>query len=122
MKKIFTLLALCAVVACTSANLFSDTASFQTYLNNNKGLYVGFVEQCKNTQYFLNSNSQYDPEEYCECLPKAIAFCVYSQEQISGKNVSTTVFKDCITQGSNTCKTTSSNNKLDILNKVIFNY
>ncbi len=122
MKKIFTLLALCMVIACTSTKMFMETTAFQSYLNNNKGLYVGFVKQCKSTQSFLRGNSQYNPEEYCECLPKAIAYCVYSQEKISGENVSAGVFKNCITQGSNTCKTTSANNKMDIINRVIFNY
>lgn len=121
MKKLFSLFTLLLVLACGSNNLFNDTKSFQKYLDNNKGLYVGFVAQCKNMQSALYGNNQYDPEEYCDCLPKAIAFCVYSQEKILGQNVSSMVFKDCIMQGSNTCKATSAN-KLDILNEVIFNY
>ena len=64
-------------------------------------------------------SNQYSKDEYCNCIPKAIAFCVYGKEKRTKQEITQSGFQSCIMQGKDTCKSTFKYRKLDIFDKVM---
>ena len=121
MLKLISLLLIILNVACSSSNnsVYSSADDFQKYLNKNRNLYIGFRDQCQNMYSDSQFGNQYSKDEYCNCIPKAIAFCVYGKEKRTKQEITQSGFKSCIMQGKDTCKSTFKYRKLDIFDKVM---
>lgn len=64
-------------------------------------------------------SNQYSKDECCNCIPKAIDFCVYGKEKRAKQEITQSGFQSCIMQSKDTCKSTFKYRKLDIFDKAM---
>ncbi len=105
--KSITLVSLFIVLSCTSSNqnITSTDSGFENYFENNSTLYQGFKSECERMYDKVNMSEE-SKTKYCNCIPKAVALCVYKEQTISGTKITQIDYKSCVVSGKDSCSQT----------------